>query len=251
VTLRIVAVYPDLLGTYGDTGNAEILGRRASWRGIDVDVLHASSADPLPRGDLYCLGGGEDGPQVLAAQRLKDDGTLSSALEEGAVVFAVCAGFQIVGNSFPDGQGTLHKGLGLLDVATRKGTGSRCVGEVVVEFDALEHGGLGLPLLTGFENHAGLTALGPSARRLGQVRHGTGNGDGDSSEGAFQDRILGTYLHGPVLARNPALADLLLTWATGGDELQELDDSREIALREERLLSATRATNREGFARKP
>jgi CobQ-like glutamine amidotransferase family enzyme len=98
--LRIAVVYPDLLGTYGDGGNGQILARRAEWRGRAAELLQATSDRPLPDADVYCLGGGEDGPQVRAARTLMDDGTLARRVGEGAVVLAVCAGFQVVGRSF-------------------------------------------------------------------------------------------------------------------------------------------------------
>jgi CobQ-like glutamine amidotransferase family enzyme len=248
MTLRVVAVYPDLLGTYGDTGNAEILAQRARWRGIEVELILAASSSPLPMADLYCLGGGEDGPQVLAAERLRHDATLARATEGGAVVFAVCAGFQIIGRSFPDATGAPREGLGLLDVSTTKGQGRRSVGELVAEVANSESGGLGLPLLTGFENHGGVTVLGPMAAPLGRVLSGVGNGAGGDSEGAYRDNVLGTYLHGPVLARNPALADVLLARAMGVESLISLDDSRELRLREERLAQARRAMKLRHFS---
>ena len=195
-------VYPDLLGTYGDGGNGLILARRAEWRGHEATLLQASSDVALPEADLYCLGGGEDGPQVRAARSLADDGTLARRVADGAVVLAVCAGYQIVGRTFPGADGSLHEGLGLLDLTTAKGEGPRAVGEVVAESTLV-------PTLSGFENHGGRSTVGPGATALATVTAGIGNGDGSGTEGAVSGRVLGTYLHGPVLARNPALADLL------------------------------------------
>ncbi|MDA8342409.1 MAG: glutamine amidotransferase [Actinomycetota bacterium] len=246
--LTVAVVYPDLLGTYGDGGNGTILAKRAAWRGIDVDLVHAPSAEPLPRADLYCIGGGEDGPQVRAARCLVDDGTLPAAVADGAAVLAVCAGYQLVGRRFPDAGGQAVEGLGLLDAVTVKGTGRRAVGEVVADpgpgSPRTATGEL-LPTLTGFENHGGRTTVGAGSAVLARVRSGIGNGDGPgggpATEGAWSGRVLGTYLHGPVLARNPALADLLLGWATGGDvSLDPLDDGEEQALRAERLAAAPR-----------
>ena len=247
--LTVVVVYPDLLGTYGDGGNGLVLARRAEWRGFPVQLVEAPSDRPLPRGDLYCLGGGEDGPQARAVKALEADGTLAAAVECGAVVLAVCAGFQIVGRSFPAADGRALPGLGLLDVETRKGR-KRAVGEILAKPGPIGQVGRDgtraatrLPALTGFENHAGLTTLGPSVQPLGRVEVGVGNGDG--TEGAVGDRIVGTYLHGPVLARNPALADLLLAWALGTDvTLDPLNDSEENALRAERLSAARRIRGR-------
>ncbi len=240
--LRIVVVHPDLLGTYGDGGNGRILADRAAWRGLDVELFLARSGDLVPgSGDLYCLGGGEDGPQVESAELLRG-GVLNRAVEAGAAVLAVCAGYQVVGASFPGAGGSRHEGLGLLDVTTEKGTGPRAVGELL----ATPMGGpagpgfspVGLPMLTGFENHGGVTRLGAGVRPLARVQTGIGNGAGDGTEGAWSGRVVGTYLHGPVLARNPALADLLLSLATGVD-LALLDDDEEEALRAERLAAVS------------
>jgi CobQ-like glutamine amidotransferase family enzyme len=148
------------------------------------------------------------------------------------VVLAVCAGFQLVGRTFPGATGEVHDGLGLLDLDTVKGEGPRAVGEVVSEPVGLTD----LPALTGFENHGGVTALAEGAVALGQVTTGIGNGDG--SEGAVKGRVVGTYLHGPVLARNPALADVLLSWALDDAALTPLDDRAAESLREERLAAS-------------
>jgi lipid II isoglutaminyl synthase (glutamine-hydrolysing) len=240
--LTVVVVYPDLLGTYGDGGNGVVLARRAAWRGIPVELVAAASDRPLPVADLYCLGGGEDGPQVRAAETLAADGGLARAVEAGAAVLAVCAGYQIVGQTFPDADGRRRDGLGLLDVATVKSTRRRAVGDVVAEplADGVARGPGGpLPTLSGFENHGGVTTVGPGAHPLARVTRGVGNGSGDGTEGAWAGRVVGTYLHGPVLARNPALADLLLAWALGRP-LDALDDDEERSLRAERLATARR-----------
>ena len=229
--LRIVVVYPDLLGTYGDGGNGLVLAKRAERRGIATELVEAKSDTALPGADIYTLGGGEDGPQTQATESLAEDGTLARAVGDGAVVLAVCAGYQIIGTSFPSAEGSPVAGLGLLDVATKKGGPPRAVGEIVVDAELL-----GAGVLTGFENHGGVTSVGPGARALGRVRVGVGNGGG--TDGAWSGRVVGTYLHGPVLARNPALADLLLSWAIGSDELAPLDDRREQELRTERLDAA-------------
>ncbi len=231
--LRVAVVHPDLLGTYGDGGNGLVLARRAEWRGLEVELLQAASDGPLPGADIYCLGGGEDGPQVRAARTLLDDGGLVRRVAEGAVVLAVCAGFQVAGHSFPGAEGEPHEGLGLLPMTTAKVALPRAVGEVMAEPDET----LGLPVLTGFENHGGRTTLDEGTAPLARVSAGVGNGDG--SEGALAGRVVGTYLHGPVLARNPALADLLLSWALDGAALEPLDDGAAERLRAERL-EATR-----------
>ena len=247
-TLRVVVVHPDLLGTYGDSGNGAVLAARAAWRDLPVELLHASSDAPLPEGaDIYCLGGGEDGPQIESAQRLRQ-GALARAVDRGAVVLAVCAGYQVLGNSFPGPDGALHAGVGLLDVESTKGEGRRAVGELAAEPivpDAAtaapggERDPVSLETLTGFENHGAVTHLGSGVRPLARVLSGVGNGTGRGDEGARAGRVLGTYMHGPALARNPRLADLLLAWAIG-DTLVPLDDEEERALHDERVATRLR-----------
>jgi CobQ-like glutamine amidotransferase family enzyme len=232
--LRIVWIYPDLLSTYGDRGNLIMLTRRARLRGIRVEPVEVNSDQPVPRqGDIYLLGGGEDLPQVLAAQRLRAGGGLSAAAAAGAVISAVCAGYQLIGTVFGGAQGEPVEGLGIIDISSGRGD-RRGVGEVLAEVDPR----LGVDQLTGFENHQGVTRLGPAARPLAKVLLGVGNGDG--TEGAYADRILGTYLHGPALVRNPGLADLLLSWATGPlPPLAEEDEAWTRRLRSERLAAVT------------
>jgi hypothetical protein len=237
-------VHPDLLGTYGDGGNGVVLAGRAAWRGLAVDLVYADSDTPLPSGaDVYCLGGGEDGPQVQSAERLRA-GALGRAVDAGAVVFAVCAGYQVLGHSFPGADGALHAGVGLLDVHSVKGTTRRAVGELLaspsrpVGVQSESADPVALETLTGFENHGAVTILGAGVRPLARVLSGVGNGGGDGTEGARAGRVLGTYLHGPALARNPALADLLLAWATGTIPTP-LDDVEEQALRAERLAAVS------------
>jgi CobQ-like glutamine amidotransferase family enzyme len=230
-TLRIVWIYPDLLSTYGDRGNMLILGRRAALRGIAAETYEVRSDQALPTtADIYLIGGGEDGPQAAAAQRLIADGGLHRAVQQGAAVLAVCAGYQLLGGSFY-AKGAKCAGLGLLDLSSDRGE-TRAVGEVRGDIDPR----LGLPPLTGFENHGGRTHLGPGVTPLARVTAGIGN-DG-RTEGAWYGKVLGTYAHGPALARNPAIADLLLRWATGADNLAPLDDTWADRLRGERLAAA-------------
>jgi CobQ-like glutamine amidotransferase family enzyme len=230
-TLRIVWIYPDLLSTYGDRGNMLILGRRAALRGIPVETYEVRSDQAMPTtADIYLIGGGEDGPQALAAQRLIADGGLHRAVHQGAAVLAVCAGYQLFGSSF-FAKGAKCAGLDLLDLSSDRGE-TRAVGEVRGDIDPR----LGLPPLTGFENHGGRTHLGPGVAPLARVTAGIGN-DGQT-EGAWHGKILGTYAHGPALARNPAIADLLLRWAIGADSLTALDDTWADRLRGERLAAA-------------
>jgi lipid II isoglutaminyl synthase (glutamine-hydrolysing) len=231
--LRIVWVYPDLLSTYGDRGNMLILAHRARARGIPAQTIEVRSDEKLPeQGDIYLIGGGEDGPQALAAQRLLNDGGLARAAANRSVIFAVCAGYQLLGTSF-FAKGEKCPGLGMIDISSDRGP-SRAVGELAGDVDPT----LGLPPLTGFENHGGRTHLGPGVRPLVRVTTGVGN-DG-ATEGAWSETILGTYAHGPALARNPALADLLLCWATGERSLGPLDDTWPDRLRAERLAAVGR-----------
>lgn len=230
--LRIVSIYPTLLGTYGDGGNLRVLAVRARVRGYRVEPIELDAGEPVPTtADLYVLGGGEDDAQVAAAHAMRRHGGLARAVEAGAVVFGVCAGYQLLGKEFPGSDGVATPGLELLDVTTSR-LPKRAVGELLVSPDA--ESGLVEPL-TGYENHAGGTRLGPAARPLGTVRSGVGNGTGTTpSEGAIQGRIVGTYLHGPGLARNPELADLVLSWALG-KTLTPWDQPDIAALRAERL----------------
>jgi lipid II isoglutaminyl synthase (glutamine-hydrolysing) len=226
--LRLVSIYPVLLGTYGDGGNLRILATRARARGYDVEAIELDAGEPVPDGaDLYLLGGGEDDAQVAAARALRADGGLARAAARGAVVFGVCAGYQLLGDVFPGSDGAPEPGVELLDVSTDR-LPRRAVGELLAQPCAA---GLEQPL-TGYENHAGATHLGDGARPLARVEAGVGNGS--EFEGAVHDHVLGTYLHGPALARNPELADLLLAWIIG-EPLTPWVQADVDALRAERL----------------
>jgi CobQ-like glutamine amidotransferase family enzyme len=228
--LRLVWIYPDLLSTYGDRGNLLVLERRARLRGLPVEVIEVESDQAIPPdGHVYLMGGGEDLPQTLATRRLQADGGLHRAVGQGAVLFAVCAGYQMLGVEFGGADDAPVAGLGLLDIRSGRGE-RRAVGEIVADVDPA----LNVPRLTGFENHQGVTRLGPRARPLARTALGTGNGDG--TEGAYAGRVLGTYLHGPALVRNPGLADLLLSWAVGPlPPLPEHAEALAQRLRDERL----------------
>jgi lipid II isoglutaminyl synthase (glutamine-hydrolysing) len=230
--LRLVWVYPDLLSTYGDRGNLLVLERRARLRGLDVESVLVNADQPVPRqGDIYLMGGGEDLPQILAARRLRADGGLAAAARNGAVIFAVCAGYQLLGTEFGGEEGQPVPGLEIVNISSGRGQ-RRGVGEILADVSPA----LGVPRLTGFENHQGVTRLGPGVSPLAKVVTGVGNGDG--TEGACAGRVLGTYLHGPVLVRNPGLADLLLTWAAGPlPPLPAGDEEWTQLLREQRLAA--------------
>jgi lipid II isoglutaminyl synthase (glutamine-hydrolysing) len=208
--VRIGALLPDVLSTYSDGGNVTVLAQRLRWRGMPVEIctIPADAVPPVDC-DLYVLGGGEDAAQVFAAEWLRRHPALLSAMASRAHTLAVCAGLQLLGTSITDMTGHRHAGAGLVDLTTRRGL-RRAVGEVVTTC-ALP----GVGELTGFENHRGVTALGPDTTALGRVLRGTGNGTPGRGEGVLTDRIVGTYLHGPVLARNPALADAVLGMVTG------------------------------------
>ena len=235
--VTIALLFPDLLGTYGDGGNATILAQRLRWRDQAAEVVTIRSGDAVPASaDLYVVGGGEDLPQVLAARQLSNPPNLRRAVEGGATVFAVCAGLQILGTSFDFAgpEGPKGEGLGLVDVSTGRSMNPRAVGELIVDPDPA----LGLPPMTGYENHSGVTVLGPGVKAAGRVRLGVGNGSADKVDGYWSGHLLGTYLHGPALARNPALADLLLSWVVG--EVAPLDDTDSDLLRTERFQAANR-----------
>ncbi|MGH3945812.1 MAG: type 1 glutamine amidotransferase, partial [Pseudonocardiaceae bacterium] len=209
-TVTIGLLLPDVLGTYSDAGNATILAQRLRWRGIAADILTITARDhPATSCEMYLLGGGEDTAQQFAAEWLRRHDQLRRALENSAVTLAVCAGLQVLGRSLTDASGHDYPGLGVLDIATAPGR-QRAVGEVITTC-AIP----GVGSLTGFENHRGVTTLGTGTAPLGRVITGIGNGTRNRTEGVLTDRVVGTYLHGPVLARNPALADHILLKITG------------------------------------
>lgn len=227
MSITVVSIYPALLGTYGDVGNVLALRYQAEVRGLELEVVNVPAGRAVPStGDLYVLGGGEDSAQVAAANEIRADGTLRQVADRGAVVLAVCAGYQLLGEYFPDATGKSVEGLGILDIRTDR-LPKRAVGELVAK-PYLP----GIPLLTGYENHGGATHLGPEAEPLAEVITGVGNGNG--TEGARKGNVVGTYLHGPGLTRNPALADLLLGWCLG-EELPPIEQPEIEALRRERL----------------
>ena len=231
--VRVALIFPSVLGTYGDGGNATVLAQRLEWRGIAAELIEVDIDQAVPElADIYVVGGGEDSAQTLAVSRLRD-GTLSRAVDAGKPLLAVCAGFQILGETFLDGLGAVHPGLGLIDCRTDRLEGARAVGELLGEA-ALP----GVGTVTGYENHGGRTVLGPAAKPFATVRAGVGNGDA-GVDGAIQGSVVATYLHGPALARNPALADELLTRVVG--PLPSLDDTEETELRRERFAAAQRA----------
>jgi lipid II isoglutaminyl synthase (glutamine-hydrolysing) len=211
-TVRICHLYPRLLSVAGDRGNLFALMQRCTWRGIRCSVTEADvgSLPDFSQCDLILLHGGQDREMTAAARDLAAKaGPLADAIESDAVVLAVCAGYQLLGRHYAPASGPAIEGLGLLDVVTEGGP-TRFIGHVVVECD-LDSGGL--PQLTGFENHSGRTYLGSGAQPLGRVLAGAGNNGEDGTEGARYREVYATYLHGPVLPKNPWLADHLLSRA--------------------------------------
>jgi hypothetical protein len=248
VKVRIGHLYPDYLNIYADRGNIAVFTRRAALRGVDLEVRAVSVGDELRPGDhdLLYVGGGQDREQALVAPDLAARaGALRAAVARGAAVLAVCGGYQLLGRFYRDRAGVELPGAGLFPLSTVAGE-RRMIGDVLLECD-LEPGER--RTLAGFENHAGRTLLDEGARPLGRVIAGFGN-DGESGfEGCVVERAVGTYLHGPLLPRNPWLADLLLAWAvahhTGGDppRFAVLDDELETLAAS---VSAARAKARGG-----
>jgi lipid II isoglutaminyl synthase (glutamine-hydrolysing) len=229
--VRICHLYSGELNIYADRGNIAVLRRRLEWRGHTLDVIEAGIGERLPDdADMYYLGGGQDRDQIIVAGDLEATKAeaLHRAVADGAVLLAVCGGYQLVGHGYTGVDGTRMPGIGVLDADTLAGP-TRLIGDLVISVEVT-----GVPLtVVGFENHAGRTTLGPGSVPLGTVRYGHGNNDMDRTEGAMTKRAIGTYLHGPLLPKNPQLADLLLGWAlehaTGAPvPLAALDDTLEL-----------------------
>jgi CobQ-like glutamine amidotransferase family enzyme len=247
VKIRVGHLYPDYLNIYADRGNIAVLSRRAAWRGHDLDVVAVGMGDVLdPAGyDLLYVGGGQDREQALVARDIAAKGeSLRAAAAEGVAMLAVCGGYQLLGSFYRERSGAELPGAGVLPLHTVAGE-RRMIGDVLLECE-LEPGAR--RTLAGFENHAGRTILEPGAEPLGRVVAGFGN-DGESGyEGCRAGRVVGTYLHGPLLPRNPWLADWLLEQAlahrTGEPvSLEPLEDALEA---EAHAVSADRARARGG-----
>jgi CobQ-like glutamine amidotransferase family enzyme len=231
-TLRVCALYPDLMNIYADRGNLLFLERRCRWRGIGFELHGAHPGDQIDPDahDLFYLGGGQDRDQALCAQDLATvkRNAIHAAAGRGAVVFGVCGGFQLLGHDY-ELEGTHLPGVDLVDLRTVREDGPRLIGNVAIEVTLP---GLERPrVLAGFENHAGRTYLGERARPLGRVLAGHGNNGRDRWEGVLCGHVLGTYLHGPLLPKNAWLADWLIATALGErpGTLAPLDDELEDA----------------------
>lgn len=235
-TLRIGLVLPDVMGTYGDGGNALILRQRARMRNIDAEIIQITLDDEVPESlDVYTLGGAEDYAQRLATRHLTRYPGLQRAAAAGRPVLAICAAIQVLGHWYETSAGERVDGISLFDLTTAP-QATRSIGELITD-PAIP--GLSAPL-SGFENHRGGSKLGGDAAPLARVRHGVGNGVGDGTEGVVQGSVIGTYMHGPALARNPELADFLLARALGTDSLAPLDLPEVDRLRTERLAAGRR-----------
>jgi lipid II isoglutaminyl synthase (glutamine-hydrolysing) len=222
----ICLLYPDLMGTYGDGGNGLAAAERARRRGLDVELVSVGSNDVVPDASLYLIGGGEDGPQRLAADLLRKS-SFVSRVHDGAKVLAVCAGLQILGMTFCVEGDDEYEGLGLVDVVTSRGE-RRSVGELSTRVNGQQ--------LVGFENHGGRTTLPGGVEPLGTVLKGRGN-DG-TVDGYRTKNIWATYAHGPVLAMNPWFCDEILS-DVYGVELEPLTGVADLLYQERcRVLSA-------------
>jgi lipid II isoglutaminyl synthase (glutamine-hydrolysing) len=229
LTLRVCALYPDLMNIYADRGNLIVLERRCAWRGIGFQLSSSGLGEPLygEQHDLFYIGGGQDRDQRLCAEDLiatKRDG-LHAAAARDAVILGVCGGYQLLGHSYTLGEEEIP-GVGLLDVRTVREDGPRLIGNVAIEVE-LEGGSD--RVLAGFENHGGRTYLGAGQQPLGRVLQGHGNDGRSSFEGARAQNTIGTYLHGPLLPKNVWFADWLIARALAVDptELTALPDELE------------------------
>jgi CobQ-like glutamine amidotransferase family enzyme len=226
--LRVCALYPDLMNIYADRGNLLLLERRCQWRGIDFGVTASGLGEPLdPDGtDLYYIGGGQDRDQKLCALDLAEvkRDALHEAAARGAVILAVCGGYQLLGHSYELGDETLP-GVGLVDLTTVRSEDPRLIGNVAIEVE-LDPGVR--RVLAVFENHGGRTHIGPNSTPFGRVLKGHGNNGVDGFEGVRDRNVIGTYLHGPLLPKNAWFADWLIQTALGRpDPLESLDDRLE------------------------
>jgi CobQ-like glutamine amidotransferase family enzyme len=226
----VCALYPDLMNIYADRGNLLVLERRCRWRGLGFSLGRSDLGERLdPDGaDLYYIGGGQDSDQRLCArdlaERKRED--LHAAAARGAVILAVCGGYQLLGHSYQLGDETLP-GVGLVDLETVRADGPRLIGNVAIEVE-LDPGDR--RVLAGFENHGGRTHLGPGATALGRVLKGHGNNGRDGLEGVRRGTVIGTYLHGPLLPKNAWFADWLIATAlTLSAPPAPLDDELELA----------------------
>lgn len=231
--LVVIDLYPSLLQPEGDRGNPLVLAHRARQYGVDAEVVVVHPGDDVPNADIVCIGGSEDVDLPIAAQRLRSSGDLSRLADAGAVIFGVGAGYLLLARTFTDSTGRTHEGTGLLDVQMRD-AGEFLAGAVLTE----ARPDLGLGPITGYEYHGRVGVLGAEAAPWLTLEVGRGD---SGAAGSSQGSVVGTWIHGPVLPRNPDLADLLLRWAevaVGPAGCPE--DQIAAAVREQRMIEARR-----------
>jgi len=225
--LRVLSLYPELMNIYADRGNIAVLRARCEWRGLGFEHAASSLGEPLDPDahDLFYMGGGQDRDQVAVAHDMAETKreALHQAAGRGAVMLAVCGGYQLLGHSYELG-GEELPGVGLVDLRTVREPGPRLIGNCAIEANL----GTGPRVIAGFENHGGRTYLGAGETPLGRVISGQGNNGRDGFEGVVSGNVIGTYLHGPLLPKNVWLADRLIELALGieldalpGDELED------------------------------
>lgn len=224
--IKIGHLYPDLLNLYGDRGNIQCMKKRCEWRGIEAEVQAFHIADEIDFSDLdlVLLGGGSDREQMLVCEKLKTiQANMKAYVEDGGSVLAVCGGYQLLGHYYDTEEGRIE-GLSLVDLYTEHGD-PRLISNIVLENEMFSH-----PIV-GFENHGGRTYIGDN-KPFGKVLFGYGNNDRDGAEGVLYKNVVGTYLHGPLLPKNPHVCDYLIGNAMerryGVKELAVLDDSQEL-----------------------
>ncbi len=238
-SVRIAHLYPELLNLYGDSGNIITLAKRLEWRGLTPKIAEVSIDDTpsFKEVDLVFIGGGSDREQRIVCEKLlAQKAELAAYVADGGVLLAVCGGYQLLGHSYLMGDEKVE-GLGLVDLYTDRGN-PRLIGNIATQSD------LSPQPIVGYENHGGRTHLGAGVRPLGKVLFGHGNDGTTGYEGCWQDNVVGTYIHGPLLPKNPGVTDALLSAALerryGDGALEPLDDTVELAANQvmvDRLLS--------------
>ncbi len=246
--IRVAHLYPEYLNIYADRGNIAVLERRAAARGHDLAIDPITLGSELEAGghDLYYVGGGQDREQAMIAPDLARRGhALRATVEDGAALLAVCGGYQLLGRGYRGRDGAWMEGAGLFPHETVAGE-RRMIGDVLLRSTL---SGQPEATIAGFENHAGRTLLDPGSEPLGRVVAGYGNDGASGEEGCRVGRAIGTYLHGPLLPRNPWLADLLLSWAlahASRSEPQPLEPLADDLEHEAHAVAAERARQRGG-----
>ncbi len=227
-TLRIAHLYPELLNLYGDGGNILVMRKRLEWRsiGCEVDEVHVDDRPNFSGVDIAFIGGGSDREQKIVCDHLlAEQAELAAFVEDGGVLLAVCGGYQLLGHSYLMGDETVE-GLSLVDLYTDRGS-PRLIGNIAVESR------ISPQPVVGYENHGGRTHLGAGVEPMGRVLHGHGNDGKSGEEGCLYKNVVGTYVHGPLLPKNPGMADYLLSRALerkyGDGALEPLDDEAELA----------------------